>query len=118
MNKDKNNTNKGKSPISSEQLLAHLNDNLAKNIHKDLPKEMNDDAFFADAIEGLSGIKDNEAISNQIALLNTQLNSMLKDRNIKKKKRKLPTNRWTIIAIALTIGLACIGYLVIFLNSK
>jgi len=118
MNNDKINANNSNQPLSNEQLLAQLNSGLFNASQTEISKEVEDDAFFADALEGLSNIKDKQAIDNQIEGLNAQLNTLIKDRNKKKLKRKLPTNRWTIIAIALTLGLATMGYLIIYLINK
>lgn len=95
--------------FEDEDLLKYLNQNLSPEELHELEKAMLQDTFVNDAIEGLSEIKDKEQINKSIDQLNNHLGKMIKDRTEKKRKRKIPSNQWTVTAIAITLSLVVLG---------
>ncbi|MCC6290009.1 MAG: hypothetical protein IT249_19185, partial [Chitinophagaceae bacterium] len=79
----------------------------------ELEKQLTDDPFLADAVEGLQGFKN----SKQAELLAYQLNASLKKQLAKKekrrKKRSLPDQSALYYAIVLLLLLAVVAYLVV-----
>ena len=115
--KDIDNILSNEEGFEDEDLLKYLNQNLSPEEAHKLEKAMLQDAFVNDAIEGLSAIKDKEQINKSIDQLNNHLGKILKERTEKKKKRKIPSNQWTVVAIAITLLLVVLGYYVLHLKG-
>lgn len=99
--------------IEQEKLLDYLNKKLSAAEAHEVEKQMADDEFMNDAVEGLEHFKN----KNDLLLLVDQLNSDLKKQTLKKKlkkdKRKLKEQPLLYFTIALIILLAIISYVVI-----
>ena len=103
--------------FEDEDFLKYLKEDLSPEEAHELEKTMLQDGFINDAIEGLSEIKDKEQINKSIDQLNSHLGKLIKERTEKKKKRRIPSNQWTVIAIAITLILVVLGYYVLHLNG-
>ena len=97
--------------VDQEALMRYLQGKLSAGEQHELEKQMMDDEFGADALEGVQNFKDKRNIS----LLVDQLNSTLKKKTAKKKKlrEKLrlqldPIVLFTIILILLLIVISFI----------
>jgi hypothetical protein len=99
--------------IDQEALLQYLQGKLSPQEQHELEKQMMDDDFDADALEGLQEFKNKKNIS----LLVDQLNSDLKRRTEKKKrfKEKLKFNLDAnlVIAIVIILLLIILAYFII-----
>ena len=99
--------------IEQDKLLQYLNRTMPDAEQHELEKQMNDDAFMNDAIEGLEQVKNKNAIPAHVSQLNNDLKKQLDKRKSKKEKRKIPSQYWTYISIIVVLLLVIIGYLVL-----
>lgn len=101
------------SEIDQETLLLYLQGKLAPEKQHELEKQLLENEFMADALDGLEGFKDKK----NIAVLVDQLNKDLKRRTEKKKrfrkKMELKTDPAIWIAIIIILILIVISYLII-----
>ncbi len=99
--------------IEQEKLLDYLNKKLSAAEAHEVEKQMADDEFMNDAVEGLEHFKNKQNLS----LLVDQLNSDLKKHTAKKKKqkekRKLKDQPWLYITILIILLLIIIGFVLI-----
>ncbi len=105
----------GEEGFTEEDYLHYLNQELSPEEAHLIEKEMLEDGFVNDAMEGLSAIKSKEAIEASVENLNRQLNKIVQTRIDKKRKRKLPSNQWAIIAVGITLVLIIITFYIIHL---
>lgn len=99
--------------IEQEKLLQYLNNNLPSSEQHELEKQMNDDEFMNDAVEGLQEINNKAAIPGYIQQLNADLKKQINKKKKRKDKRKIASQYWTYISIVLLLLLIIIAYLVI-----
>ena len=95
--------------IEQDKLLEYLNSHMSQEEKHAFEKELMDDQFADEALEGLDQVKDKAALSAFVEQMNSKLNKELK----KKKKRKnlqLPPS--TYFAIIIILLIAIITYLV------
>jgi hypothetical protein len=99
--------------IEQDKLLDYLNKKLSAAEAHELEKQMAEDEFMNDAVEGLEQFKNKKDLS----LLVEQLNSDLKKQTAKKKKqkerRKLNDQPWLYITIVIILLLVIIGFVII-----
>lgn len=99
--------------IDQETLLQYLQGKLSAQEQHQLEKQMMDNDFSSDALEGLQEFKDKK----NIAALVDQLNSDLKRRTATKKrfkeKLKLNLDSNLIVAIIIILLLIIISYFII-----
>jgi hypothetical protein len=98
--------------IEQDKLLDYLNKNLSAAEAHDIEKQMADDPFVNDAVEGLSNINKTN-INAYTEQLNYNLQKQIKKKAARKEKRKLKNEGWIYYAIILLLLLCIIGYLVI-----
>ncbi len=107
----------GEDGFSDDDYLHYIKEDLSPEEAYHIEKEMMEDGFVNDAIEGLSSIKNKEAIGASVENLNRKLNKIVQTRIDKKRKRKLPSNQWAIIAVGIILVLVIITYYIIHLNG-
>ena len=107
----------GEDGFSDEDYLHYIKEDLSPEEAYRIEKEMMEDGIVNDAMEGLSSIKNKESIAASVENLNRQLNKIVQTRIDKKRKRKLPSNQWAIIAVGITLVLIIITYYIIHLNG-
>jgi len=99
--------------IEQEKLLDYLNKKLSAAEAHEVEKQMADDEFMNDAVEGLEKFKNKQDLS----LLVEQLNRDLKRQTAKKKqykeKRKLREQPWLYISIVILLVLIIIGFVMV-----
>lgn len=99
--------------IDQETLLQYLQGKLSAQEQYDLEKQMMDNDFAADALEGLQNIKDKK----NIAALVDQLNYGLKKRTEKKKrfkeKLRLKFDANLIIVAVIILLLIILSYFIV-----
>lgn len=89
--------------IEQDKLLQYINRNLPDAEQHELEKQLNDDDFMNDAIEGLEQLKDKQEIPAYIHQLNAGLAKQIKKNKKRNDKRKLPSQFWTYISILLIL---------------
>jgi hypothetical protein len=101
------------SEVDQETLLKYLEGKLTAEEQHKVEKNALDDAFEADALEGLQGF-DNRA---KIKSLVERLNQDLKKKTEKKKKwphkREAKVEPWLLITIIMVLLIAIISYVII-----
>lgn len=99
--------------IDQETLMLYLQGKLSAEQQNEVEKQMMDNDFNKDALEGL----ENFTNKKDIAALVSQLNKDLQKRTEKKKrfreKLKLHYDPWLIITIILILALAVISYILV-----
>lgn len=99
--------------IEQEKLLQYLNRNMSDAEQHDFEKQMNDDEFMNDAVEGLQSIKDKNKIRDLVQQMDAGLKKQLKKRKDRKQKRDFTNQPWIYFSIILILLLIMIAYLVI-----
>ena len=99
--------------IEQEKLLDYLNKNLSAAEAHDIEKQMADDEFMNDAMEGLENFKNKKDVLLMVQQLNSELKKQTAKKKAKKEKRKLKDQPWLYITIVTFLLLVIIGYIVI-----
>lgn len=99
--------------VEQEKLLQYLNKKLSPGESHELEKQLMDDDFANDAIEGLEQLKDKAGLTKQIDELNASLRKQVSKRKNRKEKRAIPSQYWTYIAICLLLILLVAAFFVI-----
>jgi len=98
--------------IEQDKLLDYLSKNLPDAEAHDIEKQMADDPFMNDAIEGLNEFKDIKNVGIHVNQLNHELKKQL-DKKKKRKVRRLKDQPWVYFAIILLLLLIIISYVLI-----
>lgn len=99
--------------IEQEKLLQYLNRNLTDAEQHEFEKQMNDDEFMSDAVEGLQEIKNSQSIPGYVHQLNADLKKQINKTKERRNKRAIPSQYWTFISIIILLILVVIAYLVV-----
>lgn len=99
--------------IEQEKLLDYLNKNLSAAEAHDLEKQMADDEFMNDAVEGLENFKNKKDVSLIVEQLNRDLKKQTAKKKLKKEQRKLKEQPWLYITIVILLLLIIVSYIVI-----
>jgi hypothetical protein len=99
--------------IEQEKLLDYLNKNLNAAEAHEVEKQMADDEFMNDAMEGLQNFKNKKDVSLLVQQLNADLKKQTAKKKAKKERRKLKDQPWLYIAIVTLLLLITIAYIVI-----
>src|SRR4051812_26993591 len=99
--------------IPQDKLLEYLSNKLSQNEQHDLEKQMMNDDFLSDAVEGLEQIENKKDISEYILQLNADLKTQLDKKKKRKEKRKIPPLTWTYITIILLLILVVVSYVIV-----
>ncbi len=99
--------------IEQEKLLEYLNRRLSEEEQHLLEKQMNDDAFVSDAMDGLEQIINTEKVHLAVAQLNAGLKQQIENTKKKRRKTSVIKESWIYYAVILLLLLAVIGYVVI-----
>ena len=99
--------------IEQEKLLDYLNKNLSAAEAHEVEKQMADDEFMNDAVEGLENFKNKKDVSLLVQQLNSELKKQTEKKKAKKEKRKLKDQPWLYITIVTLLILIIVAYLVI-----
>lgn len=104
--------------VDQETLLKYLQGKLSAAEQHEVEKNLLDDDFEADALEGLQQVQNTQ----EIPVLVEQLNLDLKKRTTKKKKGFLKqepkVESWLLLAIVIILLLVIISFLVIYTLKK
>ncbi|MEO6668236.1 MAG: hypothetical protein ABIN36_02095 [Ferruginibacter sp.] len=99
--------------IEQEKLLQYLNKKLPHAEQHELEKQMNDDEFMNDAVEGLQQLPNKSAIPGYVEQINAELKKQLDKKKKRKEKRKIPNQYWTYISVILLLLLIVIAYVIL-----
>ncbi len=96
-----------------EQLMNYLQGNLSDAERKNVQKQMGDDAFVKDALDGLQQFSSNKKLHEYVRSLNQNLQQQLAVKKQKEAKRKLIHPSWIVMATVLILLLCVLAYVVI-----
>jgi anti-sigma factor RsiW len=99
--------------IEQEKLLDYLNKNLSAAEAHEVEKQMADDAFMNDAVEGLENFKNKKDVSLMVEQLNSELKKQTAKKKARKEKRRLKDQPWLYITIVTLLLLVIVTYVVI-----
>ena len=99
--------------IEQEKLLDYLNKKLSDADAHEVEKQMADDEFMNDAVEGLEHFKNKERLLLLVEQLNKDLKKQTAKKNKRKEKRKLKDQPWIYIAVITFLLLIIIAFIVI-----
>jgi len=104
--------------IDQETLLLYLQDKLSEGKKHEVEKQMLENEFANDAMEGLQEIKDKQQIAYMVEMLNRDLKKKTEKKRQRIEKMKLPDQSWIYISIIIVILLIIISYMVIHQSMK
>ena len=99
--------------IEQDKLLDYLNKKLSAPEAHEVEKQMADDEFMNDAVEGLEKFDNKKDLSLYVEQLNRDLKKQLAKKRMRKEKRKLKDQPWLYFAIIILLVLLIICYVVI-----
>lgn len=99
--------------IEQDKLLDYLNKNLSAAEAHEVEKQMADDDFMNDAMEGLENFKNKKDVSLLVQQLNAELKKQTAKKKVRKEKRKLKDQPWLYITIVTLLLLITIAYIMI-----
>ncbi len=103
----------GNGELSDEQLMNFLKGKLSADDLEKITKQMEDDAFVKDAIDGLQQFSSDKKLDNYVRTLNQNLQKQLTLKKQRKEKRKLSNTSWVIIVTTIFLLLCILAYVVI-----
>jgi hypothetical protein len=103
----------GKKDNEQDKLLQYLQKKLPGSEAYELEKQMNEDPFLNDAIEGLQEMSDTKDIPSLVQDLNAALKKQLEKKKSRKEKRKWKQQPFTYYSIVILLVLIVIAYVVI-----
>lgn len=99
--------------IDNETLLLYLQGKLSPEAQHLLEKQILDNEFAADAIDGLQDFKDKKKLAHVVE----QLNNDLKKRTARKKPRRIKaiqSEPWLLLSLAIILVLVILCYFILF----
>ncbi len=99
--------------IEQDKLLDYLHKKLPAPEAHEVEKQMADDAFVNDAVEGLEAFNKKQDLPSYVELLNRDLRKQLKKKKARKDKRKLKDQPWVYFTIILLLILTIICFVLV-----
>ena len=99
--------------VDQETLLLYLQGKLSEKEKHEIEKNLLQDDFNDDAIEGLHEIKDKQQIQYMVEMLNRDLKKKTAKKRMRREKMKIKDQPWIYIAILILILLIALSYMVI-----
>ncbi len=99
--------------VDQQALLLYLQGKLTAGQQHQLEKDMMNNDFATDALEGLGNIKDQKQIQALVEQLNNELRKKTQKKKEKNKNTLLKQPPWATISIIFILILAIISYFII-----
>ncbi|MFN4314928.1 MAG: hypothetical protein ACK4E0_11575 [Chitinophagaceae bacterium] len=100
--------------IDQETLLLYLQDQLSADKKHELEKQLIDNPFAGDALEGLRTIRDKKQIAYMVEMLNRDLRKKTEKRKQRRRKLQLPDHSQLYITVLIVLLLVIICFVVIW----
>lgn len=113
MTDDNNISNPYEKGIPQDPLLGYLNNALSNPEQHAFEKDMMDDPFLNDAVEGLQQYREKDKLQQVVQDLNQQLNQQIKKRKNQRAKRRYNTQPFILIAIGVLLLIIILFMLVV-----
>lgn len=99
--------------VDQETLLLYLQGKLSEKEKHEVEKQLLQNNFDDEAMEGLQEIKDKQQIQYMVEMLNRDLKKKTEKKKQRREKMKLKDQPWLYISIAILLLLIIISYIVI-----
>ncbi|HYH13951.1 MAG TPA: hypothetical protein VD794_01940 [Flavisolibacter sp.] len=99
--------------IDQETLLLYLQGKLSPEKQHELEKQMLDNDFEADAMEGLQSMPNNQNVSFLVEQLNRDLRKKTAEKKSRRDKLRLKSDPWIWVSILIILLLIVISYVII-----
>jgi len=99
--------------IDNQQLMDYLSNQLSKADAHAVEKNMADDEFMNDAVEGLQKMESKKNMQAYVEELNKELQNQIAKNKTRKEKRRLKDQPYTYVAIVIILILMVICFVVI-----
>jgi hypothetical protein len=99
--------------IDQETLLLYLQDKLPQDKKHELEKQLLENEFAGDALEGLREIKDKQQINFMVEMLNRDLKKKTEKKRKRREKMQIKDQSWLYISVIIIILLIIISYMVV-----
>lgn len=104
--------------VDQETLLLYLQGKLSEEKKHELEKQLIDNQFASDAMEGLGEIRDKQQIAFMVEMLNRDLRKKTEAKRKRRDRLKLPNQSWLYISVLILLILIIISYLIIYRAMK
>ena len=104
--------------IDQETLLLYLQDKLPEDKKYELEKQLMENEFAGDALEGLREIKDKQQIHFMVEMLNRDLKKKTEKKRKRREKMQIKDQTWLYISAIIIILLILISYMVLVYLDK
>ena len=99
--------------IDQETLLLYLQGKLSAEKQHELEKELLDNKFAADALEGLQQVQNKKEIDFIVDQLNRDLKNKTTRKKAYRKKRQVDVDPWLVTFIVFILLLVAVSYYII-----
>ena len=99
--------------VNQETLLLYLQGKLSGEKKHEVEKQLMQNDFDEDALDGLQEFKDKEQLQYMVEMLNRDLKKKTEQKKKRREKMKLKDQPWLYFSILILILLIVISYLVI-----
>ena len=99
--------------VDQETLLLYLQGKLSEEKKHEIEKNLMENEFVGDAVEGLQEIKDKQQIAYMVEMLNRDLKSKLEKKKKRREKMRIKNQPWLYISLLILILLIILAYMVI-----
>ncbi|MBK5271355.1 MAG: hypothetical protein JJE22_10110 [Bacteroidia bacterium] len=99
--------------VDQETLLLYLQNKLTEEKKHEVEKNLLNNEFADDAIEGLKEIKDKKQIAYMVEMLNRDLKKKLEKKKNRRERMKIKEQPWVYISVLILILLIVISYVVV-----
>lgn len=106
------------SEVDQETLLRYLQGQLSAEQQHAVEKNLVDEDFEAEALEGLQNIQNKKNISALVEQLNLDLKKKTTKKKAWRKRRDIKMEPWLLIAVVLILLFVVLGYIIIHRMGK
>jgi len=99
--------------VDQETLLLYLQGKLSAEKKHELEKQLMQDEFEEDALDGLQEFKDKEQLQYMVEALNRELKKKTLKKKQRREKMKIKSQPWLYVSILILILLIVLSYIVI-----
>jgi hypothetical protein len=99
--------------VDQQTLLQYLQGQLSEEKKHEVEKQLLENDFELEAMEGLQQMKDQQKIQSMVYQLNRDLKARTKKRRLRRQKMELKQEPWLWITIFIMLALIIISYIII-----
>ena len=104
--------------VPGDLLISYLEGKLHGEELEQIEKQLKDDAFVKDAMEGLQQFSSNKKLDQYVRTLNQNLRQQLTEKKKKRWQRKLSNPSWILMATVIILVLCVLAYVVVVFVEK